>query len=109
MLRPGDSVVLLRQNLGELFVLLRADGFRIVGPTVRDGAIVPDGPAGHDGGQAPPADLAMVSVEDAAIANPHDLATTPAKDASEGAHEDLAVSPIVDLAVSPIVDLAAPP
>jgi ferredoxin len=36
----GDRVVLTRERLGDLLTALRTDGYRLVGPTVRDGAIV---------------------------------------------------------------------
>ena len=39
-LKPGDSAVLLVGALGELLQLLRTEGYQLVGPTVRDGAIV---------------------------------------------------------------------
>jgi ferredoxin len=39
---PGDRVVLGRDDLDRLFLALREDGFTVVGPTVRDGAIVYD-------------------------------------------------------------------
>jgi ferredoxin len=37
-----ERAVLDREHLGDLFEALRADGFTVVGPTVRDGAIVYD-------------------------------------------------------------------
>jgi ferredoxin len=37
---PGTTSVMPRHGLGELLGLLRADGWTLVGPTVRDGAIV---------------------------------------------------------------------
>jgi sulfhydrogenase subunit beta (sulfur reductase) len=40
--RIGDRVVVERVNLDELFRALRAHGFVVLGPTVRDGAIVYD-------------------------------------------------------------------
>jgi len=39
-LKPGNSAVLLVGALGELLRLLRTEGYQLVGPTVRDGAIV---------------------------------------------------------------------
>ncbi|AXA37618.1 MAG: sulfite reductase subunit A [Candidatus Hydrogenedentota bacterium] len=41
-LKSGESVVLLRENFGALFDALRAEGYKIIGPTVQDGAIVYD-------------------------------------------------------------------
>ncbi len=38
--KPGDSAVLPVGALGELLQLLRTEGYQLVGPTVRDGAIV---------------------------------------------------------------------
>jgi ferredoxin len=37
---PGDTVVVAREHVGEILDRLRDDGYRLVGPTVRDGAIV---------------------------------------------------------------------
>ncbi len=39
---PGSTVVLDRQGLDDLVAVLVADGYRVVGPTVRDNAIVLD-------------------------------------------------------------------
>ena len=38
----GTSLIIIRSDLDQLFEALRADGYRLVGPTVRDGAIVYD-------------------------------------------------------------------
>ena len=38
--KPGDSAVLLVGALGELLQLLRTEGYQLVDPTIRDGAIV---------------------------------------------------------------------
>jgi hypothetical protein len=38
--KPGDSALLLVGALGELLQLLWTEGYQLVGPTVRDGAIV---------------------------------------------------------------------
>lgn len=37
--KPGDSAVLFVGALGELLQLLRTEGYQLVGPTVRAGAI----------------------------------------------------------------------
>jgi len=42
MLDTGDKVVIDRDGLGQLLAALAADGYRVVGPTVRDRAIVYD-------------------------------------------------------------------
>ena len=41
-LRPGATVVVERADLPQLFAALQAAGYQILGPTVRDGAIVYD-------------------------------------------------------------------
>ena len=38
--QPGDRVLLSRASFAKLLLALCADGFQLVGPTVRDGAIV---------------------------------------------------------------------
>lgn len=40
--RAPDRAVLSREHLGRLFAVLRDEGYKLVGPTVRDGAIVHD-------------------------------------------------------------------
>ena len=45
-LSPGDQHVLDLEGFERLLLLLRDDGFELVGPTVRDGAIVLDGIVG---------------------------------------------------------------
>ena len=37
---PGDRALLTVEGLGELLRLLQSDGYQLIGPTVRDGAIV---------------------------------------------------------------------
>ncbi len=58
MAQIGDRVVVERERLPDLLVALRAEGHRLIGPTVRDGAIVhaeiqgvEDLPAGWTGDQ----------------------------------------------------------
>ena len=38
----GDFLVIEREGLEELSAVLRADGYKLVGPRVRDGAIIYD-------------------------------------------------------------------
>ncbi|NUN49885.1 MAG: hypothetical protein HUU15_13750, partial [Candidatus Brocadiae bacterium] len=59
-LRPGDRALLDVEGLSALIAALRDDGFRVIGPVVRDGAIVygdvraaGDLPAGWTDDQAP--------------------------------------------------------
>ncbi len=40
MPRPGERAIVSREHFPEVLAALRADGYRLVGPTVRDGAIV---------------------------------------------------------------------
>ena len=40
MVQIGERVVVEREHLTDLLAALRAEGHRLIGPTVRDGAIV---------------------------------------------------------------------